>query len=387
VRLAGDLDWNGEVDAADLARLLRAVGRVTPRGGVADPSADLNADGVVDRADLDLLLANFGGAIEREAANDPAAFGFIPFCPDGRCWDPNTNLCVPCDFPDGDPDGGDGDGVGGKDGTGATGGGGSGSGGGGGGGDGPTGGCDKLIGPEPGAGRVLDAGASYIFWTGKDPSVCDPSWTISAGEITVLTTDGSQVSAVFTEVSDQTISSGCNCTTLYKIGEVVVTLDGDAVPHPEEGEPPFHVLLVNDDDDNANGVPDYAEASGAEFGLATDDDWIPVTLGPLEGASAGFMSDPHWTVSTGGGVRVWYRVDEGDLHDAAGATVTASRVLDGVEYRVVPSIEIPGAPDGARTFFAEAIVPSPSLASAWIECAVFGTGSIVPSGQTEPVEY
>jgi len=118
-----------------------------------------------------------------------------------------------------------------------------------------------------------------------------------------------------------------------------------------------------------------------------DGNWVPLTLVPLEGASAGFMSDPHWTVSTGGGVRVWYRVDEGDLHDAAGATVTASRVLDGVEYRVVPSIEIPGAPDGARTFFAEAITPSASLASAGIECAVFGTGSIVPSGQSEPVEY
>jgi len=147
IRLAGDLDWSGEVDAADLARLLRAVGRVTPRGGVADPSADLNADGVVDRADLDLLLANFGATGPARVGDDPAAEANCLICPNGQCFDPIFNNCDETGGGDPGPDD-DGDGVGGKEGTGATGGG-SGSGGGGDGDDGGDTSCSVTISNPP----------------------------------------------------------------------------------------------------------------------------------------------------------------------------------------------------------------------------------------------
>ena len=51
--IVGDLDGDGDVDAADLALLLGAWGS-------SDPSADLDGDGSVGAADLAILLGNWG---------------------------------------------------------------------------------------------------------------------------------------------------------------------------------------------------------------------------------------------------------------------------------------------------------------------------------------
>ncbi|MEP0845308.1 MAG: hypothetical protein HRF50_00645 [Phycisphaerae bacterium] len=57
--IPGDLDGDGEVDLADLSRLLSAFG--TCVGDAAfDSGADLDADGCIGLADLSVLLTNFG---------------------------------------------------------------------------------------------------------------------------------------------------------------------------------------------------------------------------------------------------------------------------------------------------------------------------------------
>lgn len=57
--IPGDLDGDGDVDQADLGRLLAAFGSCA--GDPAfDPMADINQDGCVDQADLGALLSNFG---------------------------------------------------------------------------------------------------------------------------------------------------------------------------------------------------------------------------------------------------------------------------------------------------------------------------------------
>lgn len=54
--LAGDLDTDGDVDLADLARLLASFGCAPPE----TCDADIDGDGDVDLADLGFMLANFG---------------------------------------------------------------------------------------------------------------------------------------------------------------------------------------------------------------------------------------------------------------------------------------------------------------------------------------
>jgi len=385
-RLAGDLDLDSGVTDDDLSSVLLAVGTTADTGDDDAGVEDINGDATIDSKDVDLVLRDFGDSVE--TVGNLVAMGVY----DDPCWWVEFWLRNPdcwgvgggpeLDDPTLDDGGGDDSGDGSGDGSGGSGGSG---GGGGGGGGGTTGSCERLIGPMPAAGRVLDRGAAYTFATGDHISTdCEINWSISAGDITILTPDRRMVDAVFTDIGAQTITSGCNCTTQYHIREIGIALDNDPIPHPDDGEPPFHLLLVNDDDDNGNGELDHQELSGP----GPDDDWVPLTLGPTEGASGGGIFDPHWSLSTGPGVRVWYRADEGDLHEEAGFTSTpVKRVLDGVEYRVVPPGEFQGIPNGTRTYFAEAIAPSSSVADTWIECAVFGTASIVPSGQTEPVEY
>ena len=50
---AGDIDLNGNIDAADLTMLLSMW-------GTANPAADIDGDGIVDAPDLTALLSAWG---------------------------------------------------------------------------------------------------------------------------------------------------------------------------------------------------------------------------------------------------------------------------------------------------------------------------------------
>ncbi|MBL8061152.1 MAG: hypothetical protein JNK63_10615 [Chthonomonas sp.] len=57
----GDVDNNGEVDAADIDEVIFNFGATWP-GGDGNSDADVDVSGEVDAADLDIIIANFGGA-------------------------------------------------------------------------------------------------------------------------------------------------------------------------------------------------------------------------------------------------------------------------------------------------------------------------------------
>jgi len=73
-----DLNFDGEVDGADLGLLLAAW-------GTADPCADLSGDGVVSGADLGLLLAAFGGCPTCPDSDHDCFTTGGPGCTDQEC--------------------------------------------------------------------------------------------------------------------------------------------------------------------------------------------------------------------------------------------------------------------------------------------------------------
>jgi hypothetical protein len=402
-RYAGDLDGDNAVTDADLTRVLLSVGAIAESGTLED----INGDAIVDESDVNLVLRDYGEAIE--PVGDLTATGGLQHpCMWIWYYIAHPEECAEY-FGGGDGinptgtgtgDDPDGSGDGGSDGGGGSGGGSGGTNTGGGwdGSDGGTSGsgggsCDGLFGPAPGALRIVDRGATYIFNQPHTPDTCTANWQVEGGTATPINASLTIAEVVFGEVGDKIVSTGCTCQNAYIVSEMPIALDAPAIPHPEADQPPFHIVLVNNDNEDAEAgtTADPEVLDFDDFVMSeVDDDLVPLTIGPPEHIGNGrfLQGTTRWRLDPVG-VRVWYRKSDLDLHahtdGPAGSPMM--RTMAGEEYLVVPDAWITHAVTEDLTLYVEAIEPSVTLGDQSVTYTLTATANWQVPGSQDLVEY
>ena len=333
---AGDVDADGDVDFADLLWLLAhwGAGHGAPR---AHPDfaarGDLDASGSIAFPDLLALLQQFGrsgggspsaprhhcwdycSCHQCEAAcpddmdcppggggcqccgdpccNDPCCQSDDPCSTacggpcNPACWQSSTCICNPC-----------------MEGCGGCGGG-------------------PYPGEAPGGGYPIGGPCEL-----EDPCDCD---------------DNGNGSPNYADPQSPCYEHACTSSWTH-IGRLILTIPAqirlEIDPAPTDPEAPRRtpVIWTNNDDDNQNGVPDYADMGGYQSQHTVDfeEDMIPLRI---RGSFCG--TDPQWSIESTAGMQVWYDAGSHDLRDEVVGqpwpeVFVRERIAGGKTLRLIP---------------------------------------------------